>query len=38
MMWQHWTEVLQETVERIASLEKIAEQGIYVGELVGAGQ
>jgi hypothetical protein len=38
MMWQHWTEVLQETMERIASLEKIAEQGIYVGELVGAGQ
>jgi hypothetical protein len=37
IMWQHWTEVLQETVDRIASLEKIAEQGLYVGELVGAG-
>jgi hypothetical protein len=38
VMWQHWNDVLRETAERIAVLEKIAEQGLYVGELVGAGQ
>ncbi|MGC9357778.1 MAG: hypothetical protein ACP5GX_07925 [Anaerolineae bacterium] len=38
IMWHHWAEVLEETEERIASLRKIAEQGLYVGEMVGAGE
>ncbi len=38
VMWHHWAEVLEETEERIASLQKIAEQGLYAGEIVGAGE
>jgi len=37
IMWHHWAEVLEETEERIASLQKIADQGLYAGEIVGAG-
>jgi hypothetical protein len=38
IMWHHWAEVLEETEERIASLQEIAEQGLYAGEIVGAGE
>lgn len=38
IMWCHWTEVLEETKERIASLRKIAEEGLYSGDIAGAGQ
>ncbi len=38
VMWHHWAEVLEETEECIASLQKIAEQGLYTGEIVGAGE
>ncbi len=38
IMWHHWAEVLEETKERIASLQKIADQGLYAGEIAGAGE
>ena len=38
IMWHHWAEVLKETEERIASLQKIAEQGLYTGEQSGVGK
>jgi len=33
IMWCHWAEVLEETKDRIASLQKIAEEGLYAGEI-----
>jgi hypothetical protein len=38
IMWHHWAEVLEETKERIASLQEIAEQGLYAGEITGVGK
>lgn len=38
IMWCHWAEVLKEAEERIASLQKIVEEGLYSGEIAGAGQ
>lgn len=37
VMWHHWAEVIEETEARIAALEEIAEQGLYVGETLRAG-
>lgn len=37
VMWHHWVEVAEETRGRIAALEEIAEQGLYVGEILSAG-
>ena len=37
IMWHHWAEVIGETKERIASLQEIADQGLYTGEVSGAG-
>lgn len=37
IMWHHWAEVVEETRRRIAALEEIAEQGLYVGESPRAG-
>ena len=37
IMWHHWADVVEETRERIVSLEEIAEQGLYVGEVLRAG-
>ena len=33
VMWHHWTGVADNIKKDIASLEKIAEQGLYMGEL-----
>jgi hypothetical protein len=38
IMWHHWAEVLEETEKRIASLQEIAEQGLYAGEIAGVGK
>ncbi len=38
IMWRHWAEVLEETEDRIASLQKIAEEGLYAGEIMDVGQ
>ncbi len=32
VMWHHWVNVLAETQNRIASLDEIAQQGLYLGE------
>ena len=37
IMWHHWAEVVGETKDRIASLQEIADQGLYAGEISGAG-
>ena len=37
IMWHHWAEVMDEAQTRIAALEEIAEQGLYVGEILHAG-
>jgi hypothetical protein len=37
IMWRHWADVMEETKTRIATLEEIAEQGLYVGEILRAG-
>lgn len=37
IMWHHWAEVIEETRKRIASLEEIAQQGLYVGDILRAG-
>jgi len=37
IMWHHWAEVIGKMKERIASLQEIAEQGLYAGEIPGAG-
>jgi len=37
VMWRHWAEVTEETKARIAALEEIAEQGLYLGETLRAG-
>jgi hypothetical protein len=38
IMWHHWIEVVEGTRARIASLEEIARQGIYVEESLRAGR
>ncbi len=37
IMWHHWADVVKEARERIASLQEIAEQGLYAGEILHAG-
>ncbi|MEA3310225.1 MAG: hypothetical protein U9Q70_12050 [Chloroflexota bacterium] len=37
IMWHHWAEVVEKLKEDIVSLEKIAERGLYLGELSHAG-
>ena len=37
IMWHHWAEVVEKLKRDIVSLEKIAEQGLYLGELSYAG-
>jgi hypothetical protein len=36
IMWHHWAEVIKETNKRITALQKIAEQGLYAGDIIGA--
>ncbi len=38
IMWHHWADVVEETKSRIASLEKIAQQGLYTEESLRAGR
>ena len=38
VMWHHWVETVIETQNRIASLDEIAQQGIYIGESFSAGR
>jgi len=38
IMWHHWVEVVERARARIASLEEIARQGIYVEESLRAGR
>jgi len=35
IMWHHWAEVAEEARARVAALEEIAEQGLYVGDMGG---
>lgn len=37
LMWHHWTDVADKIKRDIASLEKIVQQGLYLGELAHAG-
>lgn len=37
IMWHHWADVINEARKRIDSLQKIAEQGLYAGEILHAG-
>jgi len=37
IMWHHWAEVVEKIKADIVSLEKIAQQGLYLGELSYAG-
>jgi hypothetical protein len=37
IMWHHWAEVADKIKKSIASLEEIAQQGLYIGELSYAG-
>ena len=37
IMWHHWAAVADKTKKDIASLEKIAQQGLHLGELSDAG-
>jgi hypothetical protein len=37
ILWHHWTEVIEETGKRIDSLQEIAEQGFYGGDVLNAG-
>jgi len=37
IMWHHWADVIEETRERLTSLQEIAEQGLYEGEILRAG-
>jgi len=37
IMWHHWTAVADKIKKNIASLEEIARQGLYLGELSYAG-
>lgn len=37
IMWHHWAEVADRVKKSIASLEEIAQQGLYIGELSYAG-
>jgi hypothetical protein len=37
VMWQHWAEVVGQVEGRIADLEEIADEGLYVGEILRAG-
>jgi len=37
IMWHHWAEVADKIKKNIASLEEIAQQGLYIGELSYAG-
>jgi hypothetical protein len=37
IMWHHWTAVADKIKKDIASLEEIAQQGLYMGELSYAG-
>jgi len=38
ILWHHWADVIEETGKRIVSLQGIAEQGLYEGEILHAGQ
>ncbi|MEA3407269.1 MAG: hypothetical protein U9R48_04225 [Chloroflexota bacterium] len=38
VMWHHWTQVMEETKERITSLEEIAEEGLYAEDRASAGR
>jgi len=37
IMWHHWAEVADKIKKSVASLEEIAQQGLYIGELSYAG-
>ncbi|MFO7916839.1 MAG: hypothetical protein R6V13_02020 [Anaerolineae bacterium] len=37
VMWHHWARVLEETEERIASLQEIAEEGLYTEDMACVG-
>jgi len=37
IIWHHWIEVMEETRKRIASLQEIAEEGLYAGDILNAG-
>ncbi|MFH1635671.1 MAG: hypothetical protein ABIG63_16895 [Chloroflexota bacterium] len=32
ILWHHWVEVIEQAKVRISALEKIAQQGLYLGE------
>ena len=37
IMWHHWIEAVEETRKRIASLQEIAKEGLYAGDILDAG-
>lgn len=38
ILWNHWVEIVAETRQQIASLDEIAQQGLYIGGRASAGR